>query len=99
MKIIFIRARELFNPPSLKLNTIPFNQSRKMRATKISRYLRLIFILGHSATVRSRSGSDVSDVLCNFLYQSTCQKIHVQFFKDSFTFVFKIFKKNHHSKI
>ena len=51
--------------------------------------------MGHFATVRSRSGGDVSDLLRNFLYESTCQKIHTQFFHIFLLFVFKIFKKNH----
>ena len=61
----------------------------------------LICNMGHSATVRSRSGDDVSDVLHNFLYISTCQKIHTQFFLDFFYFSFLRYhffqknKKNH----
>ena len=39
-----------------------------------------IIYMGHSATVRSRSGGDVWDLLRNFLYKNTCRKIHTQFF-------------------
>ena len=48
-----------------------------------------VYYVGHSFdTVRSRSGSDVSDVRRNFLYKRTCQKTHTQFFLDFFYFIF-----------
>ena len=44
--------------------------------------------MGHFATVRSRSGGDVSDLLRNFIYESTCRKIHTPFFLGLFYFSF-----------
>ena len=49
-----------------------------------------------NATIWSRSGGDVSGVLYNFLYESTCQKIHTQFFLEFLYFSFlsyNFFKK------
>ena len=43
-----------------------------------------IIHMGHFATIRSRSGGDVIDLLRNFLYESIFRKIHTQFVLDFF---------------
>ena len=53
----------------------------------ISLLSRKVLHIEHFMTFRSRSGGDVSDLLRNFLYESTCRKSHTQFFK-----VFLIFR-------
>ena len=65
--------------------------------------------MGYSATVRSRSGGHVSNVLRNFLYQITYRKTHTQFFFRFFFYfsfsryhflskkLYKIWKNSHKS--
>ena len=53
--------------------------------------------MAHFATVRSTFSADVSDVLRNFLYESSCRKhTYLIFFRFFLLFVFEIFFLNHH---
>ena len=55
-----------------------------------------VFRYFEAAILFSISGCDISDILSNFLYKSTCRKTHTQFFLVFFYFSFLRYKKNHH---
>ena len=84
-----IRKKKNARWPSLAKRFFSNNLTPAFLILIISNLGKNFFVhMGHFTKVRSRSDDNVSDVLRNFLYKSTCRRTHTQFLFRFFYFSF-----------